>query len=347
MPAIKQMGRLVTLVSVSGLALVACAAEPSDTEPAAGSTGSVEWATLTGEAPLVIAHRGASGDRPEHTLEAYALAIEQGADIIEPDLVMTSDGVLVARHDRYLSTTTNVSDRPEFAERRRTVEGRDDWWVEDFTLAEIRSLRARQPFPGRSDAFDDQFVVPTFEEVLDLAAAHGVRTEPEVKSPAHFVSIGLDPLPELVRILRERGLDGADAMTAIQCFEPEFLARLNEVVDTPLLMLVFPLRQLDPGADPLAPSVSFDAMAEFADGVGPYKGLLVDPAGADTGFIAEAHARGLAVHPWTFRDDQPVGDGASIEDELRRIYALGADGVFTDFPETAIRVRNSVQAEAE
>lgn len=302
------------------------------------------WKTLNGQPPHVIAHRGASGERPEHTIEAYQLAIDQGADIIEPDLVMTSDGVLVARHDRYLSTTTNVADHPEFADRRRVSGGRDDWWVEDFSLEEMRTLRARQPFDGRSATFDDQFLVPTFEEVLDLAAEHGVRTEPEVKSPGHFVSIGLDPMPELVRILRERGLEGADATTAIQCFEPDFLARLDGEVDTPLLMLVFPMQELDPSVGPLVPTVALNVLAEFADGVGPDKSLLIDAEGADTGFVARAHALGLAVHPWTFRDDRPVADDVSIEEELRRIYALGVDGVFTDFPATALRVRDDMAA---
>ena len=304
----------------------------------------ISWNTLNGAPPLVIAHRGASGDRPEHTIEAYQLAIDQGADIIEPDLVMTRDGVLVARHDRYLSTTTNVSDRPEFADRRRASGGRDDWWVEDFTLQELRTLRARQPFEGRSEAYDDQFLIPTFEQVLDLAAEHGVQTEPEIKSPGHFVSVGLDPLPELVRILRERGLDDAEAPTAIQCFEPDFLARLNGEVETPLLMLVFPMQELDPSVGPLVPTVALDVLAEFADGVGPDKSLLIDAEGQDTGFVARAHALGLVVHPWTFRDDRPVSDTVTIDAELRRIYALGVDGVFTDFPATAHRVREDMLA---
>lgn len=318
----------------AGLALVlaACAQEAPPRE----------WQTLSGEAPLVIAHRGASGDRPEHTLEAYALAIEQGADIIEPDLVMTADGVLVARHDRYLSTTTDVADHPEFAERRRLSGDREDWWIEDFTLAELRTLRARQPFAGRSTEFDGQFLVPTFEEVLDLAAEHGVPTEPEVKAPGHFVSIGLDPLPELVRILRARGMDTPDAPIAVQCFEPDFLARLDGEIETRLLMLVFQMQELDPSVGPLVPTVALEDMAAFADGVGPSKALVVDETGVDTGFVARAHALGLAVHAWTFRDDVPVGDGADIEAELRRIYEIGADGVFTDFPATAVRVRDAM-----
>lgn len=328
--------RHILLSALSGLAVIACSTEPVREAAAEPHV----WQTLNGAPTLVIAHRGASGELPEHTLEAYQLAIDQGADIIEPDLVMTQDGVLVARHDRYLSTTTNVADRPEFAERRRLSGTREDWWVEDFTLAELRTLRARQPRADRSQAFNDQFLVPTFEEVLDLAAAAGVRTEPEIKAPGHFVSIGLDPLPVLVGILRARGLDGADAATSVQCFEPAFLARLDAEIETPLLMLVFPMQEIDPDVGPLVPSVALADMVAFADGVGPSKALLIDAEGADTGFVAEAHALGLAVHPWTFRDDQPAD--IDPDAELRRIYALGVDGIFTDFPATAIRVRDDM-----
>ncbi|WP_417494866.1 glycerophosphodiester phosphodiesterase family protein [Maricaulis sp.] len=317
--------------------LSACA-EPAANDP-------YVWQTLNGEPTQVIAHRGANGELPEHTIEAYTLAIEQGAEIIEPDLVLTSDGIFVVRHDRWLSDSTDIADHPEFADRRRVEGDRDDWWVDDFTFEEIRTLRARQVREGRPTEFDGLYMIPTFEEVLDLAAAHGVATEPEVKSPAAFIAAGLDPLPELVRILRLRGLDTADAPIAIQCFEPDFLARLNEEIDAPLLMLVFQMQELEPGLDPLIPTVALDDMVAFADGVGPYKALLVDTNGEDTGFIARAHALGLSVHPWTFRDDQPVADGADIETELRRIYALGADAVFTDFPATAVRVRDAMIAE--
>jgi glycerophosphoryl diester phosphodiesterase len=325
------MRRLMwTLVSVVGV--TAC----NQSDPA------YQWETLDGAPPLVIAHRGASGDRPEHTLEAFRLAIRQGADVIEPDLVMTSDGVLIVRHDRYLSASTNVSDVAEFTDRRRVSGDRDDWWAEDFTLAEIRSLRARQPFAGRSVDFDNEFLVATFEEVLDLAAEYNVRTEPEVKSPGLLTAQGLDPMPELVRILRARNLDTADAPTSIQCFEPDFLARLDAVIDTPLLMLVFSMQELDPSVGALVPTVALADMVDFADGVGPDKALVVDADGHDTGFIAQAHALGLSVHPWTFRDDRPVSDGADIEAELRRMFLLGADGVFADFPATAVRVRSEM-----
>lgn len=327
-------------IMLAGGALLAM----SGCNPAPGNASDA-WNTLDGDAPLVIAHRGASGERPEHTLEAYRLAIAQGADVIEPDLVMTSDGHLVVRHDHYLSTSTDIAAHPEFADRRRVIDGRDDWWVEDFTLAEIRTLRAVQPWPDRSQDFNGRFLIPTFEEVLDLAAEAGIRTEPEVKAPAYLASVDLDPLPELVRILRARGLDGADAPTAIQCFEPDFLRRLNDEVETPLLMLVFPLQELDPFADPLQPTVSLDDAAAFADGVGPAKSLVMDARGASTGFIEAAHARGLEVHPWTFRDDQPVSDDMDITAELQAVFRIGADGVFTDFPATAFAVRESMADE--
>jgi glycerophosphoryl diester phosphodiesterase len=330
--------RIAAIGAAAALAgLAGCSQSPAE--------NTYVWQTLTGAPTRVIAHRGANGELPEHTIEAYTLAIEQGADIIEPDLVLTSDGIFVVRHDRYLSDSTDVADHPEFADRRRIEGGRDDWWVDDFTFAEIRTLRARQVRAGRPTEFDGLYLIPTFEDVLDLAAAHGVATEPEVKSPSQFIAAGLDPMPELVRILRQRGLDTADAPIAIQCFEPDFLARLNGEIDAPLLMLVFQMQELEPDLDPLIPTVALDDMVAFADGVGPYKALLVDSEGQDTGFIARAHALGLSVHPWTFRDDDPVGDGADIETELRRIYALGADAVFTDFPATAVRVRDEMAAE--
>lgn len=333
------MHRHVMLAGLAMSLVVGLAACSAGKEAAAPP---MDWQTLSGEPPLVIAHRGASGLRPEHTLAGYELAIEQGADVIEPDLVMTADGALVVRHDHYLSTTTDVADHPEFADRRREQDGRADWWVEDFTLAEIRTLRAIQPWPGRDQSFNGTFTIPTFEEVLDLAAEYGVSSEPEVKSPGHFASIGLDPLPELVRILRERGLDTADAPMTVQCFEPDFLARLDGEIDTPLAMLVFAMRELDPAADPLQPTVALEDLAVFADAVGPAKALVITDAGEDTGFVDRAHALGLAVHPWTFRDDVPVAGTIGIEAELERIFRLGVDGVFADFPATAVAVRDGM-----
>ncbi len=293
------------------------------------------WNTLSGEPPLIIAHRGASGVLPEHTLAAYDRAIEMGADYIEPDLVITKDGHLVARHDRYLSSTTNISDRPEFADRKRsdpTHEG-EDWFVEDFTLVEIKTLKARQPRAGRSKDFDDQYDVPTFEEVLQLVADRNtddrqIGIYPETKQPTAFARTGLSHDAPLLRQLAQYGYDSADAPIFIQSFEMENLERLNALTD---LKLIF-LTETTP---------DFERVSKTVDGIGPYKELLLDASGADTGFVAAAHAAGLAVHPWTFRDDQLDPKFGDIDTEMKAYYALGVDGVFSDFPDTALRARDS------
>ena len=304
------------------------------------------WATLDGTPPLIIAHRGASGYRPEHTLEAYKLAIDMGADVVEPDLVITKDGVLVARHDRYLSTTTNVSAKPEFADRRRADadpngEGRVDWWVEDFTLAELKSLRARQPFDGRSRDYDDKFAPPTFEEVLALitkeASEKGrpIGVYPETKHPGFFSSIGLDFKAPLLAALTS--FDAGPVF--IQSFEPAILKQLNDETDAKLVQLIY---EETPGA---GPNISLDEIAEYADGVGPSKYLIIPQAGGVTDFVAQAHARSLFVHPWTFRLDQPhpgmLNDAP--EDEPAPFFALGVDGVFTDFPDASVKARRDFE----
>ncbi len=310
------------------------------------------WRTLDGKAPLIIAHRGASGYLPEHTLEAYALAIDQGADVVEPDLVFTKDGVLVARHDRYLSTTTNVADHPEFASRKRAnndpkTPPREDWWVEDFTLAEIKSLRARQPFPGRSKEFDDLYAIPTFAEIVSLVAhkaneaGRPVGLYPETKHPAFFKSNGQDFETPLLEAL-EHFEAGA---VFIQSFDPEILMNLQGKTAAKLVQLV---GETAAGAG-RAPTLT--AIDLYADGIGVAKGLVLAPDGDETGLIAKAHGLGLFVHAWTFRDDQP-GDAprtavqekspspaSAPEGELDFFFTLGADAVFTDFPDTAFRTR--------
>jgi len=293
------------------------------------------WKTLSGQPPLIIAHRGASGVLPEHTLVAYARAIEMGADYIEPDLVITKDGHLVARHDRYLSSTTNISDMPEFADRKRsdsTHEG-EDWFVEDFTLAEIKTLKARQPRAGRSKEFDDQYDVPTFEEILQLVADRNTQTRqigiyPETKQPTAFARAGLSHDGPLLRQLAQYGYTESDAPIFIQSFELENLERLNALTELKLIFLT-------------ENTPDFERVAKTVDGIGPYKKLLLNPEGQDTGFVAAAHAAGLAVHPWTFRDDD-IGEAfPDIDTELKAYYALGVDGVFSDFPDTALQARDS------
>jgi glycerophosphoryl diester phosphodiesterase len=291
--------------------------------------------------PMIVAHRGASGYLPEHTLAAYALAIEQGADFIEPDLVITRDGHLVARHERHLGATTDVADRPEFAARRAVKPGRRqaDWYVEDFTLAELRTLRARQPFPGRSRDHDGLHPIPTFEEVLalirDRSAALGrpIGVYPEAKHPEAFRRLGLEFADPLLAALEAHGFGPGGLPVYIQSFEARLLRELRGRTRIPLVMLLE-----DEGG---RPNVALEEAARFADAVGPAKSLLRDRrTGRDSGFVARAHALGLAVHPWTFRDDRVAPGFTGPAEELRATFALGVDAVFVDFPDTAVAVRN-------
>ncbi|WP_411819353.1 glycerophosphodiester phosphodiesterase family protein [Hyphococcus formosus] len=339
------------------LAVASCEDAPPERAPEV----SMEWATLDGLPPIVIAHRGASGYRPEHTLASYALAIDQGADVIEPDLVMTKDGYLVARHDRYLSTTTDVADHPAFADRKRSNadpkgEARNDWWVEDFTLAEIKTLRARQPFPGRSTEDDGRNEIPTIDEILalikDRAESRPIGVYPETKHPGYFTSIGLDFEKPLLEALE--GFD--EGPVFIQSFEPEILKRLKGKTDAFLVQLVY---EAVPGS---GPNIPLSEIATYADGVGPAKSLVLHEGPSLLGrgdFVADAHALGLFVHPWTFRKDQHAGPGiaeftlpadsmaarvvkSDADVELYRYFSAGVDGVFTDFPDIAVDLRDAL-----
>ena len=309
------------------LALFACAE---------GVPAQSTYPTLSGDAPIVIAHRGASGSLPEHTLEAYTLAIQHGADFIEPDLVMTKEGGLIARHDRFLSTTTNVSDRPEFADRKRVQQvfdgERDDWWAEDFTLEEIKTLRARQPYAGRSKAYDDQFEIPTFAEIVDLAIASGIGLYPETKSPSYHAEVGLDMKAPLLEAMA-----GVQDPVFIQYFEAEILRELDLLTEFKLVQLI----SGDPRAVMAGHEPPLEQVGEYADGVGPYKKLLWGEPGLPSDFVERAHAFGLAVHPWTFRDDNLPEHYSSPEAEIEAHLAIGVDGVFTDFPETAAKLRDA------
>ncbi len=292
-----------------------------------------QYCTLSGEKPIIIAHRGASGLRPEHTIAAYQLAIDMGADFIEPDLVITKDGHLVARHDRYLSTTTNVSDLAEFADRKTKKTGLDraDWFVEDFTLAEIKTLKARQPREGRLKRFDDEYDIPTFDEVLDLAKkwsdkrGQRIGVYPETKHPAALEALGLSFDDSLLSSLEKYGYSSNVDPVFIQSFEDENLRRLK---DKTSIRLVYLTKE--------KPSLGFDQIAQFAAGIGPYKKLLSNDQLQSTGFVEGAHDSGLEVHPWTFRDDQPDDRFANKKAEARHYFDLGIDGGFFDFPETGI-----------
>jgi glycerophosphoryl diester phosphodiesterase len=313
--------------------------------------------------PIVIAHRGASGHRPEHTLAAYELGACQGADYIEPDLVSTRDGHLVARHENDISGTTDVADRPEFAERRatKTIDGATatGWFVEDFTLDELKTLRAKERLPAlrpHNTEHDGRHEIPTFQEVIDLAArlseelGRPVGIYPETKHPTYHRSIGLPVEPGLVDALRRGGLDHERAHVFVQSFEAGNLKALRAELSVPLVQLI--------GANApaeLATAAGLRRIAEYAHAVGPAKVHIVprDAAGASqppTRFVEDAHAAGLLVHPYTFRrentflpaelraGDDPAAPGDLIT-ELRQFFALGVDGVFSDFPDTAVAAR--------
>ena len=217
-------------------------------EAAAPVQNSTSWRTLDGKPPLVIAHRGASGYRPEHTLASYTLAIEMGADYIEPDLVATRDGHLVARHEPLLDDTTDVKSRPEFASRRTTKEldGKSvtGFFASDFTLAEIKQLRAVQSNPARSKEFDGRFEIPTFEEILNLAERESkqrgrtIGVYPETKHPSFHLALGLPLEERVLEILRKHKLDREDGPVFIQSFESANLQYLRAQTKLPLVQLL-------------------------------------------------------------------------------------------------------------
>ena len=323
--------------------------------------------------PLVIGHRGASGYRPEHTLASYQLAIEQGADFIEPDLVATRDGVLVARHENEIGGTTNVADHPEFADRKKTtvVDGVEltGWFTEDFTLAELKTLRAKERIPQvrpQNASYDGQFEIPTFQEVLDLRRqlskelGRPLGVYPETKHPTYFRSIGLPLEERLVRALDRNGLNRWNAPVFVQSFETGNLRALDKSLRVPLVQL-FGAKNATPVGDTrtygqLATPAGLADVATYADGVGPSKDYIV-PRNADgssaapTSFVDDAHDAGLVVHPYTFRrentflplelrsSDDPAGIG-DLTSELRQFYDLGVDGLFTDNPDIGVAARD-------
>ena len=316
--------------------------------------------------PIIIAHRGASADRPEHTLAAYALAIEQGADFIEPDLVPTKDHQLVARHESEISDTTNVADHPEFASRKttKTIDGetKTGWFTEDFTLAELKTLRAKERLPQLRPAntkYDGQESIPTLDEIIALAKSGSAKSGrtigiyPETKHPSYFRSINLPLEPPLLAALAKAGWTTASAPVFIQSFETGNLKALKSQTGVRLIQLI------DSGTS--ADGVSYDSMitpagltaiAAYAAGIGPSRDRIIprDPAGnllPATTLVRDAHAARLQVHPWTERPENyflaaayrrganPVdrGDAAG---EIRAYLETGIDGIFSDSTAAAV-----------
>ena len=329
------------------------------------------WPTLDGAAPLVIAHRGASGYRPEHTLASYALAIEMGADYIEPDLVATKDGRLIARHEPLLDDTTDVKARPEFAQRKstKTLDGKSitGFYASDFTLAEIKQLRAVQSNPARSKGHDGRYEIPTFDEILQLMREESTRRKrpigvyPETKHPSFHLALGLPLEEKLLATLRAHQLDGADAPVFIQSFESANLQYLRTKTQLPLVQLLDDggLLYDESGAHVTGVKIpqhgdtrggrspqSLADVARYANAIGPWKRQILRETGAatllETDVIAKAHAARLRVHPYTFRNEPatlaPEYNNDPLQ-EYRRFYELGIDGVFSDFSDTALKAR--------
>lgn len=335
----------------------------------------VLFAALPVQAQIIIAHRGASGDRPEHTLAAYELAIEQGADYIEPDLVPTKDGVLVARHENEISETTDVADHPEFADRRttKTIDGErvTGWFTEDFTLAELKRLRARERLPEirpANTAYDGEYEIPTLAEIIALVrtkeqeSGRLIGLYPEIKHGTYFDALGLAPVDALLAALKGAGYT-ADDPIYIQSFEPTALAQVmfrgRELgVDYARVQLI-----KAEGGPADAPQLTYAQflsdpglaqIARYASAIGVEASLLIGPDGAPTDLAGRAKAAGLAVHAWVARaenaflpealrsDDDPTANGnfAALWGLLR---SAGADAIFTDNVAEAVAARAALR----
>ncbi|SFD37830.1 glycerophosphodiester phosphodiesterase [Paracidovorax konjaci] len=383
--------RVALAALAAGAALSACGGNDDGAQP-----------TLNGGKALVIGHRGAAGYLPDHTLEGYRRGIELGADFIEPDLVATKDGVLIARHEPNITTTTDVAQRPEFAGRktRKTVDGvqEEGWFASDFTLAEIKTLRAIQPLPDRDQSFNGRFQIPTLTEVLDLARTEGTRAGRtvgvyiETKHPTYHANLNLQLEDRLLATLSQYGYTTAASPVMVQSFEVSNLKYLRTRTQVRLVQLVDGNDvKADGSIDLTAPydkpydfAVAGDRrtfatlltpeglreVKTYADGIGPWKPYLIptrlkddnndgkpDDLNGDgviderdrvtmapTRVVADAHAAGLFVHPYTFRSEAKrlasdyKGDPKA---EYRLFYRLGVDGVFSDFPDQAKAARDN------
>ncbi|XP_026323909.1 glycerophosphodiester phosphodiesterase GDPD6-like [Hyposmocoma kahamanoa] len=329
--------------------------------------------------PLVIAHRGSSGYVPEHTLGAYALAITMGADYVEPDLVMSNDGFLVARHENELLLSTDVANRPEFATRYKTqtIDGRtvSGWFTEDFTLQELKMLRSKEVIgkirPGNT-RMDGAFDIPTFQEIIDLVKAMEISERriigicPELKHPTHFQQLNLGMEKAVVDQFHENGYVGADSAAYIQSFEVSNLRELKNLTDIKLIQLMGnssrqPFDQVLLGTGltygDMATAEGLRNVATYAYAVGPDKSHVIprvgNNLGVPTSYVANAHAAGLKVHPYTFRaenfylpyefrsNDSSIADIGNMRGELQVFLATGIDGFFTDQPDVAVQMRGS------
>ncbi|MEC3977084.1 glycerophosphodiester phosphodiesterase [Amycolatopsis sp. H20-H5] len=367
----KRMGVLalsgLALLGVTGFAIGPAGA----TEPAADAASHGQGHGHDG--PVIVGHRGAPGYRPEHTLASYELAFRQGVSFVDVDLVPTKDGTLVARHEPEISGTTDVAKHPEFAARKTTkvIDGVSytGWFTEDFTLAELKTLRAIERIPQNrpnNTIYNGRYQVATYQEVLDLTKRLGrelhrtLGTYPEVKHSTFFAQLGIPTEPKLVDILNRNGLNRRDAPVAIQSFEVSNLIALHRVVRVPLLQLTSatgaPADFVANGdkrtyADLVTPQ-GLREVAKYATYLGPEKAQIIplDPAGnlgQPTALIRDAHRAGLLVQPYTFRNENPflpanLRSSASptaygdVFTEEAAFFQAGVDGFFADQPDTAL-----------
>jgi glycerophosphoryl diester phosphodiesterase len=363
-----QINRRLMLIGLTAVP-IGCASPSASTKR--------PFMTLNNQTPIIIAHRGASGHRPEHTLSSYRLGIEMGADFIEPDLVLTKDGHLVCRHENEIGGTTNVADKPEFASRKAVKiidsERFEGWFTEDFTLAELKTLRARERLPQlrpANMAYDGQDEIPTFQEVLNLikgkTAPSGkpIGIYPETKHPTYFDRLNLSHDRPLVAAIKGAGLDSADAQIYVQSFEVSNLKRLVGQTKAKKIQLVS--AEGGPADDAATSYVAMTSdaglaqIATYASGIGPQKSMII-PTASDgtpqpaTDLVARTHRAGLALHPWTFRAENyflpsdlrrgvatnPTyqAQAGDLNAECKRFLELGVDGLFSDHPAMAVAAR--------
>jgi len=359
-----------SLRRIALLLLAASSLLPLSTGPAFAHGGHER-----GQRPTIYGHRGAAGYRPEHTLASYRLGARLGADYIEPDLVSTKDHVLVVRHEPAIGATTDVADHPEFADRRTTkvIDGvtyADDWFTEDFTLAELETLRAKERLPDlrqRNTIYDGRYPIPTFQQVIDLREQlsrelhRRIGIIPELKHSTYFRSIGLPLEGPFVRALRRNHIDNHRGKVTVQSFEIGNLEALDRRLPGVPLVQLLDVAANRPGDvlaagggttyGQMATPGGLRKVARYADVVSPSKDYIVprDASGrslAPTAFIHDAHAAGLDVVPYTFRNENsflplelrsstnPADYGNAIA-EYQQFFRLGVDGVFSDNPDTA------------
>lgn len=336
-------------------------------------------ASLAGS--IIIGHRGASAHRPEHTLAAYELAIELGADFIEPDLVMTRDGHLIARHEPLLAVvneagelieeTTDVREHAAFASRVRTreLDGKPvrGWWSEDFTLAEIKTLRARERLPKDRPAnteWNDKLEIPALEEIIALAKAKSQETGrtigvyPETKHPTFFKQVAKElkvPTMEeaLLNALHAAYGNDKSAPVVIQSFETTNLIAIREQTQIRLAQLIDvrggPFDDADQTYAHMITPAGLKQIATYADGIGVHKRLVLDESGKPTPLVGHAHAAGLVVHAWTHRPERRflLKPFQNAESEAAALWKAGVDGIFADDPSIAILARRPTDVDPQ